>query len=83
MTIQVDYPGYWLDGEILTGYRATLHVGKRKWSRPPEKGNGPAGEYIDCYLVRDPDTGQKFGIPLNRGIVLTAPPVLDLRGRLL
>ena len=82
LTLLIDYPGYWLDGEIVTGYKARLHLGKRKWSKPPEAGNAPAGEEIDCYLVADPDTGEKFGIPVNRVVILTEPPVIDLRGQL-
>ena len=82
MFIKVDYPGYFLDGEVLEGWLAKLHAGKRKWSGPPEKGNGPAGEYIDCYLVKDPDTGEHFGIPTNKAVVMKDPPVIDLRGRL-
>ena len=82
VTLLIDYPGYWLDGEILTGYKARLHLGKRKWSKPPTTGNAPSGEEVDCYLVTDPDTGEKFGIPTNRVVVLTEPPVIDLRGQL-
>lgn len=82
MHIKVDYPGYWCDGEVLEGRKAKLHVGKRKGSISPEKGNRPAGEYIDCYLVKDPNTGEEFGIPTNKAVVMKDPPVIDLRGRL-
>ncbi|MEE8607192.1 MAG: hypothetical protein V3S55_06295 [Nitrospiraceae bacterium] len=83
MFIKVDYPGYFLDGEILEGRRAKLHVGKRRGSGPPgQRGNASYGADIDCYLVKDPDTGESFGIPTNRAVVMKDPPVIDLRGRL-
>ncbi len=83
MFVKVDYPGYWLDGEILEGRRAKLHVGKRQGSHPPaQRGNASYGTDIEVYLVKDPDTGEEFGIPINKAFVLRDPPVIDLRGRL-
>ncbi len=83
MFVKVDYPGYFLDGEILEGRRAKLHVGKRRESGPPaQHGNASYGTDIEVYLVKDPDTGEEFGIPINRAVALKDPPVIDLRGRL-
>ena len=83
MFVKVDYPGYWLDGEILEARRARLHVGKRHNSHAPaQRGTASYGVNIEVYLVKDPDTGEEFGIPINRAVVLKDPPVIDLRGRL-
>ena len=78
LTLLVDYPGYWLDGEIVTGRLMVLDVGKRRWSLPPKTG----GEQIECYLVKHSDIESQFGIPTNRVVVVKDPPVLDLRGML-
>ena len=81
MFVKVDYPGYWLDGEVLEGRLVKLHVGKRNGSNPPaRRGNASYGTDIECYLVKDPDTGEEFGVPVNRVVVLKDPPVIDLRG---
>ena len=68
LTIKVDFPGYFLDGEVLEGHRQTLIT--------------RSGIEIPCFMVKDPDTGEHFGIPTNKCYVLKDPPVLDLRGRL-
>ncbi len=68
LTIKVDFPGYFLDGEVLEGHRQTLIT--------------RSGIEIPCFMVKDPDTGEYFGIPTNKAYVLRDPPVIDLRGRL-
>lgn len=83
MFVKVDYPGYWLDGEILEARRANLYVGKRRFSHAPaQRGTASYGATLNCFLVKDPDTGEEFGIPINRASVMKNPPVIDLRGRL-
>ncbi len=68
--IMVDWPGYHLDGEVLEAKRAVLTVGKSvKYD-------------IGVFLVLDPDTGEEFGIPIERGTVMSDRPIIDMRGRL-
>ena len=68
MFVKVDYPGYWLDGEILEGRRTFLYT--------------KSNIALDVYLVKDPDTGEEFGIPVDKVIVLRDAPVINLKGKL-
>jgi len=68
LTVQVDFPGYHLHGEVLEARRTFLHT--------------KSNIALDVYLVKDPDTGEEFGIPINRAVLMKDPPVIDLRGRL-
>ncbi len=68
--VQIDWPGYHLHGEVLQAQRAVLTVGRSvKYDIP-------------VFLVYDPDTGEKFGIPIQHCVVMKDPPIIDLKGRL-
>ncbi len=68
--VLIDWPGYHLDGEVLQAQRAVLTVGRSvKYDIP-------------VFLAYDPDTGEKFGIPIERVVVMKDRPIIDLRKRL-
>lgn len=68
--VLVDWPGYHLDGEVLPAQRAVLTVGRSvKYDIP-------------VFLVLDPDTGEKFGVPIQHCVVMRDRPIIDLTGRL-
>ena len=68
--VLIDWPGYHLNGEVLAAQRAVLTVGRSvKYDIP-------------VFLVYDPDTGEKFGIPIQYCVVMKDPPIINLRKRL-
>ncbi len=68
--VLIDWPGYHLDGEVLRAQRAVLTVGRSvKYDIP-------------VFLTHDPDTGERFGVPIERAVVMKDRPIINLRGRL-
>lgn len=68
--VQIDFPGHHLNGEVLTAQRAVLTVGRSvKYDIP-------------VFLIYDPDTGEKFGVPTHQCVVMKDRPIIDLTGRL-
>ena len=68
MYVKVDYPGWHMDGEVVEGRRQFLYT--------------KSNIALDVYLVKDPDTGEEFGIPVDKVIVLRDAPVINLKGKL-
>ena len=78
MKIQVDYPGFWLNGRIYEAEREVLQIRPgagtvqgdtraHQWAAKPS--NDPGVLEIECWIVDDPKLG-KFAVPVTRARVL-------------
>ena len=78
MKIQVDYPGFWLNGRIYEAEREVLQIRPgsgtvqgatraHQWAAKPS--NDPDVLEIECFIVEDPKLG-KFAVPVTCARVL-------------